>query len=215
MSLDLADAEDFGAGTAQPSSTASAHVTLAERTRELIDAVALTDVPEAELAAVAAEVAALTERLNAIRFDGPRPFELAPDGTFRHLVNAVTGEYNPHALPLVVEPDPAGGVRADLCFRAVHEGPPSYVHGGVSAMILDHLLGQAAAMAGFRGVTGTLSIRYVRPVPLGRPVVGRAAVTRSEGRKTWVDGGIALPDGTPLVEATGLFIVPSAWKTGE
>lgn len=183
---------------------------LAGQTRELMDAVALSEAGQAELVAVTAELAAITARLNAVSRATPQPFEIAPDGTLRHLGNAVTGAANPHALPLVVERLGAG-VRAEVTFRPLHEGPPSAVHGGISAMILDHLLGQAVAAAGSAGMTGTLSVRYGKPVPYGEPLVATAEHTRSEGRKTWAAGRIALPDGTALVEATGLFITPSAW----
>ncbi|MEU8248667.1 PaaI family thioesterase [Nonomuraea sp. NPDC048916] len=188
---------------------------LAQRTRELMDAVAVTDVGEDELAAVTAELTALTERLNAARRTSPQPFEIGPGGTVRHLGNAVTGAANPYAPPLVIEAPPEGGVRAEVTFRPLHEGPPGAVHGGVSAMMLDHLLGQAVAVAGFAGLTGTLTIRYRAPVPYGRPLVASAEYDRSEGRKAWANGRIALPDGTPLVEATGLFIVPTAWLDRE
>ncbi|GII69311.1 thioesterase [Sphaerisporangium melleum] len=184
---------------------------LAQHARDLTDAVALTDVPERELRAVTAELAALTDRLGAARRTAPAQPDIGPDGRFRHLGNAVVGDTNPHALPLVIERRPEGGVRAGITFRPVHEGPPGLVHGGVSAMILDHLLGEAVAASGRAAMTGTLSLRYRKPIPYGTPVVGTAAVGRTEGRKTWVDGMIALPDGTPLVEATGLFITPSQW----
>ncbi|MBN6053102.1 PaaI family thioesterase, partial [Nonomuraea sp. RK-328] len=184
---------------------------LAQETRDFMDAVALTEVGGSEIAAVAAELATLTARLRAAARDTPQPLEIGADGTVRHLGNAVTGAANPHALPLVVERDPAGGVRADIAFRALHEGPPSAVHGGISAMILDHMLGQAVAAAGVAGLTGTLTVRYRATVPYGRPLVATAAHARSEGRKSWADGRIALPDGTVLVEATGLFITPTEW----
>lgn len=187
---------------------------LAQGTRDLMDAVALTDVGEDELSAVTAELSALTARLRAAARSTPQPFEVAPDGTLRHLGNAVTGAANPHALPLVVERAPGGGVRAHLSFRPLHEGPPGSVHGGISAMILDHLLGQAVAAAGLAGMTGTLSVRYRAPVPYGTPLLATAEHTRSEGRKSWAEGRIALPDGTVLAEATGLFVTPAAWLGG-
>ncbi|MFC4059291.1 PaaI family thioesterase [Planomonospora corallina] len=205
MTLDLASTED-----AEPQ--LAALTDLSRRVRDLIDAVALTDVPEGELAAAAAEVAALTERLNAVRRDSPRSFEIGPDGAPRNLGNAVTGSANPHALPLVAEVTPERTVRAELSFRPAHEGPPGTVHGGVSAMILDHLLGHATAVAGFPGMTGTLTLRYRRRVPYGEPLVATAEYVRSEGRKHWSEGRIALPDGTVLVEASGLFIAPSWWS---
>ena len=198
---------DLGQGEAQLAALA----VLAQQARELMDAVVLTDVDEDELSAVTAELVALTERLRAVRRDAPLPHEVSPDGRLRHLGNAVTGACNPHALPLEIERTRDGGSRADLAFRPTHEGPPASVHGGVSAMILDHLLGDAVAASGRVGVTGTLSIRYRRRVPYGQVLVGSGRVTRAEGRKTWAEGSIALPDGTPLVEATGLFITPTAW----
>lgn len=192
----------------------AALVVLARQVRDLVDTVVLTEVPEEELTAVTADLVALTERLGASRRAVPLPHELAPDGRFRHLGNAVAGECNPHALPLVIERTAEGGSRAEVTFRPTHEGPPGTVHGGVSAMILDHLLGDAVVASGRMGVTGTLSVKYRRPVPYGEPLVASAAVSRGEGRKTWVDGRIAMPDGTALVEATGLFITPAQWMDG-
>ncbi|MEU4547060.1 PaaI family thioesterase [Nonomuraea dietziae] len=183
---------------------------LAQQTRELMDAVALTDVGEDDLTAANAALAAVNERLRSVLRHTPQPFEIAPDGTLRHLGNAVTGAANPHALPLFIEVRD-GGVRAEVVFRPLHEGPPGAVHGGISAMILDHLLGQAVAAAGSAGMTGTLTVRYRRPVPYGTPLVATAEYTRTEGRKTWAEGRISLLDGESLVEATGLFITPSAW----
>ncbi|MFB9722258.1 PaaI family thioesterase [Planobispora longispora] len=204
MTIDLASA-----GNAEARQAALA--ALGQQTRELIDAVVLTEVPEDEITSVTAELAALTGRLRALRRTSPQPFEIGPDGTPRHVGNAVAGPVNPHALPLIIESTPERTVRAELAFRPSHEGPPGWVHGGVTAMIMDHLLGHAAAVAGSAGMTGTLSVRYRRPVPYGEPLLATAEHTRSEGRKSWVDGRIALPDGTVLVEATGLFITPSDW----
>lgn len=184
---------------------------LAQQTRDLMDAVALTDVGEETLRAAAAELAAVTKRLQEAARTSPQPFEIAADGSLRHLGNAVTGAANPHALPLVVENVAEGRVSAEVTFRPLHEGPPASVHGGISAMILDHLLGQAVASAGLAGMTGTLTMRYVGRVPYGEPLLATAEYARSEGRKTWAEGRIATPDGTTLVEATGLFITPTKW----
>ncbi|MDH2425234.1 PaaI family thioesterase [Sphaerisporangium sp. TRM90804] len=189
---------------------------LTQRVRDLVDAVVLTDVAEEELAEAGAELAALTERLSARRRATPLPHEFLPDGRHRHLGNAVTGGCNPHALPLVIDRPADGGSRAEITFRPTHEGPPGSVHGGVTAMIMDHLLGDAAAAAGNGGVTGTLTLRYLRPVPYGTPVVAAAKVARTEGRKAWVEGTISAPaDGRVLVEATGLFITPTRWTVGD
>ncbi|MCA2227242.1 PaaI family thioesterase [Nonomuraea aurantiaca] len=187
---------------------------LAQQTRDLMDAVMGTGVEEDELVAVAAELTALTERLEATARVSSRPFDIAADGTVRHLGNAAIGAANPFAVPLVVERSASGGVRAEVSFRPLHEGPPGAVHGGITAMALDHLLGQAVAVAGLAGMTGTLTIRYRAPVPYGRPVIVTAEHTRTEGRKAWAEARVALPDGTLLAEATGIFITPTAWLNG-
>ena len=181
---------------------------LAQRTRDLMDAVVRTGVGEEELAAAADQLAAVTERLGAAVRSSRYSVDIAPDGTMRHLANAVIGVANPHALPLVVEVLAPGRVRAEVSFRPLHEGPPSGVHGGMTAMVLDHLLGQAVATAGLGGLTGTLTVRYRSLVPYGTPVVATAEYLRSEGRKSWAEGRVSLPDGTLLTEATGVFITP-------
>ncbi|GAA3810672.1 PaaI family thioesterase [Sphaerisporangium flaviroseum] len=209
MTLDLVVPQESG-----DEARLAALTVLAQQVRELVDAVVLTDVPEDEVTAVTAEIVALADRLNATRRATPLPHEFGPDGRFRHLGNAVTGEANPHALPLVIERTADGVSRAEVTFRPAHEGPPGSVHGGVSAMILDHLLGDAVATSGRPSVTGTLSIRYRQPVPYGEPLVASAAVSRGEGRKTWADGAIVSSEGKTLVEATALFITPAQWMDG-
>ncbi|WP_327086651.1 PaaI family thioesterase [Nonomuraea sp. NBC_01738] len=183
---------------------------LAQQVRDLMDATATTDADEQTLAEITQALRPLTARLAAHPRDTPQPFEIGPDGTLRHLGNAVTGAANPHALPLIVNHTPTG-VSADLVFRPLHEGPPRSVHGGITSMILDHLLGQATAAAGYAGMTASLTVRFLRPVPYATPLVATAEHTRAEGRKSWSDGRVALPDGTPLAEATGLFITPTTW----
>ena len=59
--------------------------------------------------------------------------------------NVVIGMRNPVAPPLAIERDADGGVFADFHLGAAYEGPPGHVHGGVAALILDHVLGEAAS----------------------------------------------------------------------
>ncbi|MDA0638129.1 PaaI family thioesterase [Nonomuraea sp. MCN248] len=194
---------------APSASTYTALLALVAQTRALMDAVVATGADDEEIAAVTEELRALTERLDAVR----RP--PAEVGEPRWLMgNAVVGAANPFAPPIEIEYLPGGGVRAEQVFRPLHEGPPGLVHGGVSAMVLDHLLGTALGAVGRGGLTASLTMTYRAPVPFGTPVVATAEYTRSEGRKSWADGRMALPDGTVLVEATGLFITPS-WFPGE
>ena len=98
------------------------------------------------------------------------------------------------------------GVWAEFELGPQYEGPPTLVHGGVSALILDQILGEAAAAAGKPGMTGTLTIRYRRATPLGA-LRGEAKVDRVEGIKTYAVGQISDAEGV-TVEAEGVFILP-------
>lgn len=124
------------------------------------------------------------------------------------MFNPVTGEGNAIAPPMPIE-FRDGGAEGRCTLGTAHEGPPTYVHGGVSAMLLDQVLGHAAAAAGHPGVTADLAVRYRRPVPLGVPLRVWGRVIETEGRRTTVIGGISTA-GEPevqLVEADGRFVM--------
>ena len=96
--------------------------------------------------------------------------------------------------------------------RPEHRGAPGFLHGGVAATALDEAMaGVGYALDRVHTVTGTLNLRYRRPVPLvseeGGPLRVEAWRDRAEPRRTQkVRGRIVLPDGTVAVEATGIFV---------
>lgn len=174
--------------------------------RELVDATIRTEVDEAEVRAAQAEIEAITARLRTRQLEGSYGIRLRPDGNNRSWGNAVSGVRNPIAPPLVIEHHADGRVWADFELGAAYEGPPTLVHGGVSALILDQLLGHAAGAGGRPGMTGTLTLRYRLPTPLGN-LRGEAWIDRTEGVKTWAKGHLIGPDGV-TVEGEGVFILP-------
>jgi acyl-coenzyme A thioesterase PaaI-like protein len=180
---------------------------LTTQVRELNYAVIHTDLPPAEVAEITALLADLTARLGTATRDAP-PVVGYPDGMIRQPASPVSGYLNPIAPPIVIHAQPGGVSRAEFTLSDVYEGPPSFVHGGISALILDELLGNAAAANGTPGMTATLELRYRRPTPLGVPLVAEARATRVEGRKTFVDATITNPQGQVTIEATAMFIMP-------
>jgi acyl-coenzyme A thioesterase PaaI-like protein len=114
---------------------------------------------------------------------------------------------NPVAPPLVIHHDPDGLVWSEFVLGAAYEGPPGNVHGGVCSLILDHVLGATAHQPDRPAYTGTLTLRYRRRTPLGRPLRAQAHVERTEGVKTFAVGHLADEDGV-TVEAEGIFIHP-------
>ncbi|MFE7226822.1 PaaI family thioesterase [Nocardioides sp. NPDC057577] len=125
------------------------------------------------------------------------------EGVTRH--DPVTGPENAVAPPLVLAAEPDGSVAGTVNLGISYQGPPGCVHGGISALLLDHTLGVANAHAGTSGMTGTLTVRYEKPVPLHTDLVVRGWQDRVEGRKIW-SGGSITADGVVLVQAEALFI---------
>ena len=93
--------------------------------------------------------------------------------------------------------------------QAEHRGNPGWLHGGMAATVLDHLCARTAssALGGVRVVTGTLDLRYPRPVMLdGGPYRLWAEHDKARGRMVRVRGAIFGPDDKPLVEAKAMFL---------
>lgn len=177
-----------------------------EAVRDLVDATIRTEVDDDEVRAAQAEVEALTARLRKQQLEGSYGVRFSSNGRGRPWGNPVVGLRNPSSPPVVVERDPAGRAWSSFHLGAAFEGPPGLVHGGVSAMILDQLLGEATGAGGKPGMTGTLTLRYRRGTPLGA-LRGEAWIERSEGIKTWARGHLMDAEGV-TVEAEGLFILP-------
>ncbi|MFC9517485.1 PaaI family thioesterase [Nocardiaceae bacterium NPDC056970] len=138
----------------------------------------------------------------------PHPYGVRwnASGSRRAWGNAVVGLRNAVAPPLRIQREPDGRVWADAELGMQYEGPAGLTHGGISALLLDQVLGEAAEHGGAPGMTATLTLRYRRPTPLGRLHV-EACVDRIEGVKTFVTGHISGPDGV-CIEAEGIFILP-------
>ena len=123
--------------------------------------------------------------------------------------NPVTGFRNAIAPPLVMHEEPDGMWWSEFELGEQYQGPPGWVHGGVLAMVLDQLLGEAASDGLTKPLfTGTITLRYLRGTPLGR-LRAEAAIERTDGFKTFVSGHMCDAEGK-TVEAEGIFIKP-AW----
>lgn len=178
---------------------------LVASTRELMLAVGTTELPGEELDALRGEVDALAAKIGAVRrshvvrvgFDDPA--KAKAEGTvWPSFAN------NPFAIPMEITFE-GSTARATLTANALHEGPPSCLHGGLAAHLMDCLLGTMIQANGYRARTGTLDIRYVRPTPLDAPLELFGEIERSSGRKHIARGSIR-HNGEVTVEASALFI---------
>jgi acyl-coenzyme A thioesterase PaaI-like protein len=180
---------------------------LADSIRRLVDLSVRTEADAATVAAAKAKIDSAAEELSSSARPGSFGVQVTPNGETVAWGNAVVGLRNPIAPPLVLHREADGLVWAEFTLGAAYEGPPEHVHGGVSALILDHVLGATAHKLGRPAYTGTLTVRYRRRTALGRPLRAEAHIERIDGVKTFSVGHIADEDGV-TVEAEGVFISP-------
>ena len=178
--------------------------------RDLVDATIRTTVGDEELHDVQRELQHLVARLRSSQLPGPAGVRYNSGLRAWNWGNAVIGAANAIAPPLRVVRGDDGLHVADVVLGAAYEGPPGLVHGGVSAMLLDHIMGETASSSHRVTFTGTLTTRYRRGTPLG-PLHLEARITGEEGRKVFVSGSISDGEGV-CVEADGTFIEPR-WAT--
>jgi hypothetical protein len=194
---------------------------LNDAVRQLITAVRTLDVPDDRsgddvVARATAAVASVVEDLRPHTHAGPyqqaqlrapadggptlagdEPSEFFP-------YSPVVGPLNPLAPPARMWFD-GERLHGEVTFGAPYNGPPSMVHGGVIALTFDELLGALNVMHDLGGFTGTLSVRYERPTPLGVSLEMSAWIERTEGRKVYPVGELR-HDGVVTARAEGIFI---------
>lgn len=181
--------------------------------RDLLDATIRTEAEPEVIAEARRAIEHVTATLRARQLPGPFGVRFTTDGQGQSWGNPVVGVRNPMAPPLVIERD---GRRcwSDFELGAAYEGPPDHVHGGISALILDHILGEAASAGLTKPLfTGTITLKYLRGTPLG-PLRAEAWIDRVEGIKTYARGHIVNAEG-PTVQAEGVFIQPAWAREGE
>ena len=106
-----------------------------------------------------------------------------------------------------------GEVLSPIVIPARFEGPPGAAHGGIVAAYLDEILaGAAVNHTGQIHVTGELSVRYVKPTPVDRPLLGRGRATKGAGKYLDLEGTLEdLETREVVARATGRFFpLPAA-----
>lgn len=92
---------------------------------------------------------------------------------------------------------------------AEHQSYPNVTHGGISAAILDEVIGRAIMITHGSetfGVTIELKTRFRKPVPTGVELKAIGRITRDNGRIFEGTGELYLPDGEVAVTAEGKFL---------
>lgn len=181
------------------------------RLREATAALAHSEVELGDIADRLAEVADLLEP----RVPSPeRRLEVMWTGAGTRRANPVGGPENPIAPPVQFFGCDDGSVMGEVTLGPVYQGPPGCVHGGISALIIDHLMGFANHWGGRMGMTAHYEIDYRSPTPLLQPLTFRAWVAEVDGRKTWTHATIHAGDRL-CVQARGLFLAAGVPVPGQ
>lgn len=178
---------------------------LAAAVRRLVDLMLRVEENDPSLIDVISELDAMSAELESAQ-GAVDPFENARAGKWffpRH--DPVSGVENALAPPIEMEFDEDGAARASATFGLPYQGPKGFVHGGISAMVLDHVLSVADVSPDQPLVTAELSFRYESPLPLFERAEVTAHRVSVDGRKVRVAGDIRVNDRI-AVSAEGLFI---------
>ncbi len=157
---------------------------LASATRAFADAIATTAVDRATLEEVTVALEMMTQRLRVeTEDDAYSGLVLKPvDYSVPELsmpLNPIVGRCNP-SRPDVQLRFVDGEAVGTATFTRRFVGPPGHVHGGISAMLADQIVAAAASASGVKTVTKSVTVRFLRPVPL------------DEELELW---GVCTPDG--------------------
>ncbi|MBO0863976.1 MAG: PaaI family thioesterase [Mycobacterium sp.] len=181
---------------------------LTDAVRDLIDATIRTEADEDAIREARRAIESAIDTLRSRQLDEPQGVRYVVDGRPLAWGNAVIGLRNPISPPLMIHHDDSR-CWSEFSLGAAYEGPPGLVHGGVCALVLDHMLGEAASEGLTKPLfTGTISVKYLRGTPLGR-LRAEAAIERTEEVKTFVRGHLRDSEGI-TAEAEGIFVRP-AW----
>lgn len=98
----------------------------------------------------------------------------------------------------------------EYIFGKNYEGAPNYVHGGILSAILDEAQGVLCHHIGYFVMTDSLSIKYLKAVPLDTPVLLEAYSTIRKRKRLYTRASIYDKNsGSKLVESSARWYIIS------
>ncbi len=87
-----------------------------------------------------------------------------------------------------------------------YTGPPGHAHGGIIATVLDEAMGKVNKLRHVIALTSQITVNYLKPVPLNKPLLVESHEVRVHGRQHINMAEILNPKGEVLARGRGLFI---------
>jgi len=190
---------------------------LAAAARALNEKLVSSDINPELAAALTPKIDALTAELSqAQQVDGlidmaKRGGRGTIDDVMGELVS-VGGRSHP-CSPELLWQEASNRISGTVRFSQAFEGPPGHVHGGWVAGVLDHLMGMTHVRTGYPGMTGGLSVRYLKPTPLNQVIEVSAEATELDAKRTEVKAAMRFGD-TTTATAEAIFVRVDRAKFG-
>ena len=190
---------------------------LASATRAFNEKLVSTDIDPELAAALTEKIEGLTAELSqAQQVDGlvdmaKRGERGTIDDVMGELVS-VGGRSHP-CSPELLWQEASNRITGTVRFNQAFEGPPGHVHGGWVAGVLDHIMGMTHVRTGHPGMTGGLSVRYLKPTPLDQLIEISAEATELDDKRTEVKGTMRCGE-TTTATAEAIFVRVDREKFG-
>ena len=190
---------------------------LAAATRALNEKLVSTDIDPEMAATLTEKIDALTaelsqgEQVNGLVDLAKRGERGTIDNVMGELV-AMAGRSHPCSPGLLWQEEP-NRITGTVTFGQAFEGPPGHVHGGWVAGVLDHLMGMTHVRTGHPGMTGGLSVRYLKPTPLNQLIDVSAEATELDDKRTEVKAEMRYGE-TATATAEAIFVRVDRAKFG-
>jgi uncharacterized protein (TIGR00369 family) len=88
-----------------------------------------------------------------------------------------------------------------------YTGPPAHCHGGIIATILDDAMSKLNKLRHVIAVTSKMTVEYIKPVPLNRPLRVESHGLSKRGRRLTHTAEISDETGQLLARSKGVFII--------
>ena len=186
---------------------------LAAATRALNEKLVSTDIGPRLAAALTEKIEGLTaelsqaQQVNGLVDMAKRGERGTIDDVMGELVS-VGGRSHP-CSPELLWQETSNRITGSVRFNQTFEGPPGHVHGGWVAGVLDHIMGMTHVRTGHPGMTGGLSIRYLKPTPLNQVLEVSAEATELDDKRTEVKAAMRCGETTTATAEAIFFRVDS------
>jgi hypothetical protein len=98
-------------------------------------------------------------------------------------------------------------MHAPVVCRSVYHAGPGVAHGGWTAAMFDDVIGRSLGQRGARAVTASLTVDFLKPVPVDEPLVVEVRVDSHLGRRWQMSSLLRLKGGeASLARAKGLWL---------